>query len=72
VRHGHELHVAVFPAIDSWRSAMHCPHQRRKSVLVLEGPSGLSKTEYVNGMVGPAATLELNANSMRAPYLRKF
>ena len=48
-----------FPAIDSWLSAMQRPHQRRKSFLVLEGPSGLGKTEYVRSMVGPAATLEL-------------
>jgi len=61
-----------FPAIDSWLSAMQRPHQRRKSFLVLEGPSGLGKTEYVRSLCGPAATLELNADSMRVPYLREF
>jgi hypothetical protein len=61
-----------FPAIASWLSAMQRPHLRRKSFLVLEGPSGLGKTEYVRSLCGPAATLELNADSMRVPYLREF
>ena len=61
-----------FPTIGSWLSSMQRPHQCHTSFLVLEGPSVSCKTEYVRGLCRPSATLELNADSMQAPYLREF
>ena len=49
-----------FPAIDVWKTQASKPFQRRKKFLVLEGPSGLGKTEYVKALFGIASTLELN------------
>ena len=49
------------------------PFQRRKQFLVLAGRSGVGKTEYVRGLFGPQALLELNcANAACVPDLRAF
>ena len=52
-----------FPAIDVWKEKAMQPYQRRKKFLVLEGSSGLGKTEYVRGLFGVANTLELNCGT---------
>jgi len=60
-----------FPAIEVWRTEARRPYQRRKKFLVLEGPTGLGKTEYVKPLFGVARTLELNcANCGNYPNLR--
>jgi hypothetical protein len=58
-----QLAFHAFPAIDCWRLAAERPAQRRKKFLVLEGGSGLGKTEYVRALYGPEKTLELNCSS---------
>ena len=60
------------PQVDDWFRAAQRPLQRRKRFLVLDGPSGLGKTEFVKGLVEPAATLELNCASCGlCPDLRR-
>lgn len=67
-----QLAFRPFPAIDVWRAAAEVGGQRRKKFLVLEGPSGLGKTEYVRSLYGPSQTLELNCASCgRNPDLRQ-
>ena len=61
-----------FPAIDSWRRQAEIPGQRRKKFLILEGGSGLGKTEFVRAMYGADRTLELNCASCgNNPDLRR-
>ena len=63
----------AIPDIEDWREAAQRPYQRRKRFLVLDGPSGLGKTEYVKGLFSAAHVLELNcANCGSAPDLRPF
>ena len=42
---------------------------RRKQILVLEGPSGLGKTEYLRALVAQDEVPELNAEAMVKPVL---
>ena len=63
----------VVPEIEAWRAAACVPGQRRKKFLVLEGPSGVGKTEYCRAMFGPRCMLELNAAGLeKPPSLRGF
>ena len=61
-----------FPQVDAWLARNTRPHMRRKEFLVVEGPSGLGKTEYIKSLVGPEACLELNADGMRHPHLHGY
>ena len=45
---------------------------RRKKILVLAGPTGTGKTEYVKSLFGSQNVLELNAAGMQHPCLRSF
>ena len=62
----------VFPQIEAWRSSYDKEGLPRKKFLVLEGGSGLGKTEFVRALAGPGRTLELNcANCGTSPDLRQ-
>ena len=62
-----------YPVVDAWKEQATKPYQRRKQFLVLEGPSGVGKTEFVRGLFGADALLELNcANCSAVPDLRTF
>ena len=62
----------VFPEIEAWRSSYEKEGLPRKKFLVLEGGSGLGKTEFVRALAGPSRTLELNcANCGSSPDLRQ-
>ena len=60
------------PVIEQWKTQNTQPMMRRKKFLVLAGPTGVGKTEYVKGLFGPEHTLELNAAGMEHPCLREF
>jgi hypothetical protein len=61
-----------FPVIAEWFAVARAPFQRRKKFLVLEGPSGMGKTEFARHLAGAEATLELNcANCGNHPDLRR-
>ena len=63
----------TFDAVEAWKEEATKQFQRRKKFLVLAGRSGVGKTEYVRGLFGPQALLELNcANSACVPDLRAF
>ena len=67
------LEFHSYPAINAWKEQALRPYQRRKNFLVLEGESGLGKTEFVKGLFGVEKTLELNcANCGSHPDLRRF
>ena len=67
-----QLAFHPFPAIDAWRRSAEQPMQRRKKFLILEGGSGLGKTEYARAMYGADSTLELNCASCgKSPDLRR-
>jgi len=51
------------PQVQTWMESATKPFQRRKRFLVLEGPSGLGKTEYIKALFGPDNVLELNCGS---------
>ena len=62
-----------FPEIDEWKRAAQQPYQRRKKFLVLDGPSGVGKTQYVKGLFGAERVLELNCASCgSSPDMRQF
>ena len=65
----HNLAFRAFPEISAWFARNTKPHMRRKEILVVEGPSGLGKTEYIKALVGEGQCLELNAESMDTPML---
>ena len=56
----------------SWRKENTKPMMRRKKILVLAGPTGTGKTEFVKAMFGHDRVLELNAAGMLYPCLRSF
>ena len=58
--------------IETWRKENTKPMMRRKKILVLAGPTGTGKTEFVKAMFGPDRVLELNAAGMLYPCLRSF
>ena len=66
------LRFKAFPMVQEWWSEATQPHQRRKRFLVIEGPSGVGKTEFIKGLAGPTATLEISADGMTSPYLLNF
>ena len=70
--HQNNLQFEDFPEVKQWWSEATKPHQRRKKFLVIQGPSGVGKTEFIKSLAGPAATLEISADGMTAPYLRNF
>ena len=47
-------------------------HVARTSILVLDGPSGLGKTEYVRSLFLRDALLEINARQMKSICLHGF
>ena len=59
------------PAVTSWMAECARP-SFRKRFLVLEGPSGLGKTEYVKHLYGREHTLELNCACSEHVQLRDF
>ena len=62
----------IFPEIEARRSSYDREGLPRKKFLVLEGGSGLGKTEFVRALAGPSRTLELNcANCGTSPDLRQ-
>ena len=68
----HNKKFHSFPRIDAWLARNTQPHMRRKQILVLEGASGLGKTEYIKALVGHDFCLELNADGMVKPVLLGF
>lgn len=60
------------PQVEDWLAEASRPMQRRKRFLVLEGPSGVGKTEFTRSLRGPSRTLELNCAGCRFPDLRSF
>jgi len=72
-RHSRALRrFRIFPEIEAWRSSYDREGLPRKKFLVLEGGSGLGKTEFVRALAGPSRTLELNcANCGTSPDLRQ-
>ena len=60
------------PAVDEGGGASTRPWLRRKKFLVLVGPTGMGKTEFVKALFGPAKTLEINAAGMQHPCLRDY
>ena len=68
-----QLTSVTEPRIEEWKKAATKPFQRRKQFLVLEGPSGLGKTEYVKALFGHDKVLELNCGSCgNVVSLRQF
>ena len=43
-----------------------------KKILVIEGPVGVGKTEFIKQLGGPERTLGISADGMTSPYLRNF
>ena len=66
------LAFKVYPEIEAWKASVWQPHLRRKKFLVIEGPSGMGKTEFIRQLAGPDCTLEISADGMTSPYLRNF
>ena len=67
------LRFHQFPVVQQWLAHAGAPFQRRKPFLVLEGPSGVGKTEFIRALFGAARTLELNCASCgAAPDLRQM
>ena len=62
----------VYPEVEAWKASVWQPHLRRKKFLVIEGPSGVGKTEFIKQLAGPERTLEISADGMTSPYLRNF
>ena len=62
----------VYPEVEAWKGSVWQPHLRRKKFLVIEGPSGVGKTEFIKQIAGPEKTLEISADGMSSPYLRNF
>ena len=62
----------VYPEVEAWKASVWQPHLRRKKILVIEGPSGVGKTEFIKQLAGPERTLEISADGMTSPYLRNF
>ena len=63
----------TFEVVEEWKRQATQPCQRRKKFLVLEGASGVGKTEYARSLFGAEQTLELNcANCHSSPDLRTF
>ena len=58
--------------IETWKKENTKPMMRRKKMLVLAGPTGTGKTEFVKSLFGPEHVLELNAAGMLHPCLRGF
>ena len=58
--------------VEKWKADNTKPMMRRKKILVLAGPTGTGKTEYVKALFGCQNVLELNAAGMQHPCLRSF
>ena len=62
-----------FEAVEAWKSQATATFQRRKKFPVRAGFSDVGKTEYVRGVFGPEALVELSlANCAGGPDLRAF
>jgi len=53
-------------------NGQHTTFHAEEKNLVLAGPTGFGKTEFVKSLFGAAKTLELNAAGMQHPSLRDF
>ena len=62
----------TYPVVEEWKASVWQPQLRRKKFLVIEGPSGIGKTEFIKQLAGPERTLEISADGMTSPYLRNF
>ena len=60
------------PEVEAWKARYGRGVWRRKKFLVLEGPSGTGKTEFVRGLYGALQTLELNCAGLVAVNLRDY
>ena len=58
-----QLKCVTLQQVEEWKKAATQPFQRRKKFLVLEGPSGLGKTEFIKDLFGAEKVLELNCGS---------
>ena len=58
-----QLKCVTLQQVQEWKKAATQPFQRRKKFLVLEGPSGLGKTEFIKDLFGLEKVLELNCGS---------
>ena len=72
LHHQNNLKFQTYPQVQQWWTEATQPHQRRKKFLVIQGPSGVGKTEFIKSLAGPGATLEISADGMTSPYLRNF
>ena len=60
------------PEVEAWKARYGRGVWRRKKFLVLEGPSGTGKTEFVRGLYGTPQTLELNCAGLISVNLRDY
>ena len=65
------LPFRTIPAVSAWLDSMQ-QEQPRHKFLVLNGASGLGKTQYATSLVGPGKALDLNCASCPEPDLRDF
>ena len=61
-----------WPVVDAWLGEVTQPHLSRKRCLVLQGESGLGKTEFVRGLFPLGAVLELNCANLKDICLDGF
>ena len=65
--------LKTLPQVNAFLRKFNGPNPcERKMILVLDGPSGMGKTQFVRSLFLPGALLELNAASMRTPCLPGF
>jgi hypothetical protein len=60
------------PEVDTWKVNFYDTVVSRKKVLVLEGGTGLGKTEFVRRLFYPKETFEINARGTAHFSLREF
>ena len=62
----------TLPEVDTWKVNFYDTVVSRKKVLVLEGGTGLGKTEFVRRLFYPKETFEINARGTAHFSLREF
>ena len=60
------------PEVEAWQAMYGEGAWHRKKFLVLDGPSGMGKTEFAKGLFGAGNTLELNCAATQHLVLREF